>query len=89
MRGMLPDIEHRIQGGAKVYSVNVTAAGIGEGDAAEPLAEIERRFHGVSIGSYPFFNADLRGVTFVARGRDKAMLEKVEIALSALVADLT
>jgi molybdenum cofactor synthesis domain-containing protein len=89
MRGMLPDIEHRIKGGAKVFSCTVTATGIGEGDAAGPLAEIEKAFEGVSIGSYPFFNADLRGVNFVARGRDEAVLDDVKKALRALVAKLS
>ncbi|WP_371397889.1 competence/damage-inducible protein A [Fretibacter rubidus] len=89
MRGMLPDIEHRIKGGATVFSRSVTASGIGEGDAAAPLAEIEAKYDGVSLGSYPFFNAELRGVTFVARGRDEAMLDKVETELDALVAALT
>ena len=88
MRGMLPDIEHRIEGGAKVYSRTVTASGIGEGDAAARLAEIETAHAGVSIGSYPFFNADLRGVNFVARGRDEAVLDKVELALKELISDL-
>jgi len=89
MRGMLPDIEYRIEGGAKVYSLTVTASGIGEGDAAAPLAKIEEQYKGVSIGSYPFFNADLRGVNFVARGRDKAVLDIVEQALKDLVLALT
>jgi molybdenum cofactor synthesis domain-containing protein len=89
MRGMLPDIEHRIKGGAKVYSRTVTAEGIGEGDAAAGLAEIEKAYDGVSIGSYPFFNADLRGVNFVARGRHEAVLEAVERELRALVAEFT
>ncbi|WP_026940849.1 competence/damage-inducible protein A [Hellea balneolensis] len=88
MRGMLPDIEHRIKGGAKVYSRTVTAKGIGEGDAAAPLVEIEKAYEGVSIGSYPFFNAELRGVNFVARGRDEVVLEEVEGRLRALVAGL-
>lgn len=89
MRGMLPDIEHRIKGGAKVFSRSVTAEGIGEGDAAEALESIEASHPGVTIGSYPFFNADLRGVTFVARSRDEDKLHKVEIALQALIADLS
>lgn len=88
MRGMLPDIEHRIKGGAKVFSRTVTASGIGEGDAAAPLAEIETAHKGVSIGSYPFFNADLRGVNFVARGRDEAVLNRAEAALKAMVKTL-
>jgi len=89
MRGMLPDVEHRITGGAKVYSRTVMAKGIGEGDAAAPLAEIEAAHEGVSIGSYPFFNADLRGVNFVARGRDEVVLDTVELALKTLVEALT
>lgn len=89
MTGMLADIGHRIQGGAQVHSVTVTAAGIGEGDAANPLAAIEAKYDGISIGSYPFFNKDLRGVSFVARGRDMAILEDVEKDLKGLVASLT
>lgn len=89
MRGMLPDIEHRIKGGAKVYSRTVEAPGIGEGDAAASLIEIETAYDGVSIGSYPYFNAELRGVNLVARGRDKVVLDEVEGKLRVLVTELT
>lgn len=85
MRGMLPDVEHRIKGGAKVYSRTVTAQGIGEGDAAAPLAELEKSYEGVSIGSYPFFNAELRSVNFVVRGRNEAILDSVQDELQKLV----
>ena len=89
MRGMLADIGHRIEGGAKTYQITVTAEGIGEGDSAARLAEIERENPGVSLGSYPFFNDALRGVSFVARGPDEAQLARVEAALKALVAEMT
>ena len=89
MTGMLADIGHRIKGGASVHSITVTAAGIGEGDAAAPLAQIEAKYEGVSIGSYPFFNAELRGVSFVARSRDEAILKHVEKDLKTLVDTLT
>lgn len=89
MRGMLADIGHRIECGAKTYQISVLAEGIGEGDAAAGLADIEANYDGVAIGSYPFFNDDLRGVSFVARGRDQAQLERVETDLNALVATLT
>ena len=78
MRGMLEDITHRIDGGAEVHQVTVEAEGIGEGDAAARLAEIEAAHPGVSIGSYPWFNDELRGVNFVARGRDLDVLRRVE-----------
>ena len=85
MKGMLLDIGHRIKGGAMVFSRSVSATGIGEGDAAAPLAAIEKAHEGVSIGSYPYFNAELRGVTFVARGKDQSVLDKVERELQDLV----
>ena len=89
MKGMLQDIGHRIKGGAEVFSRTVLAMGIGEGDAAEHLAAIESGHAGVSIGSYPFFDADGRGVNFVARGRDPAVLDAVECKLQELVGELT
>lgn len=89
MRGMLADITHRIKGGAEVFQITVSASNIGEGDAAARLAEIEAEHQGVSIGSYPWFNDDLRGVNFVARGRDRAVLAQVELSLKTLVDELT
>ena len=88
MRGMLDDITHRIDGGAKVYQITVSAPDIGEGDVAARLAEIEKAFPGVSIGSYPWFNDDLRGINFVARGRDEAQLEAVRVEIEGLVREL-
>lgn len=89
MRGMLSDITHRIEGGAEVFQITVKASHIGEGNAAGPLAEIENTYSGVSIGSYPWFNDDMRGINFVARGRDMDVLAKVERDILAMVTDLT
>ena len=89
MRGMLPDIVHRLKGGAEVHQITVTCEGVGEGDAAAELARIEAEHPGVGIGSYPFFNDELRGVSFVARGRDAHQLERVRVELEALVEQLT
>jgi molybdenum cofactor synthesis domain-containing protein len=89
MRGMLADITHRIDGGETVHQITVTCEGIGEGDAAERLAAIEAAHPGVSIGSYPFFNDELRSVSFVARGSNQDVLARVKAALESLVADMT
>ena len=88
MKSMLADIEHRIEGGAKVYSRTVEASNIGEGDAAKALGELEKAYEGVNIGSYPFFNAGLHGVNFVARGGDETVLDEVEGKLRDLVTSL-
>lgn len=88
MRGMLADIPHRIQGGAKVYQITVSANNIGEGEAAAPLAKIESAYPGVSIGSYPWFNDELRGVNFVARGTDETVLAAVKADIEMLINNL-
>ena len=85
MRGMLEDAVHRIEGGAVVHQITVEARGIGEGDTAARLARIEAAHPGVSLGSYPWFNDDLRGVNFVARGRDRDVLERVRRELEDMV----
>lgn len=89
MRGMLADVVHRIEGGSKVFQITVSAQDIGEGDAASRLAEIEAAHPGVSIGSYPWFNDDLRGINFVARGMDEKILETVQQEIERLVAELS
>ena len=38
--------------------------------------------------SYPWFNDDLRGINFVARGRDEAQLEAVRVEIEGLVREL-
>jgi len=88
MRGMLQDIDRRIEGGATVHSISVPAEGIGEGDAAEPLAKIEKLYPDVSIGSYPYFEIDRRGVNFVARSRNAHVLDDVELVLKNLALSL-
>jgi molybdenum cofactor synthesis domain-containing protein len=88
MRGMLSDISHRIEGGAKVFQITVSAPDVGEGDAAARLAEIETAHPGVSIGSYPWFNDELRGINFVARSTDEVVLADVKRDIETLVADL-
>jgi molybdenum cofactor synthesis domain-containing protein len=85
MRGMLADITHRIEGGAKVYQISVEATGIGEGNAAAGLAEIEMKYGDVSIGSYPWFNESLRGINFVARSVSETTLAQVKSDLEALI----
>ena len=89
MKGMLDDVAHRIQGGETVQQISVTANGISEGDAAADLAALDARYDDVAIGSYPFFNNDLRGVSFVARSVNLSQLRDVETALKSLVKQLS
>lgn len=86
MKGMLTDIEHRIEGGAVVRSRTVRAVGAREGDLAAPLGELAKAIPDVSFGSYPFMQLQgtktVMGVNLVARGRNA---EQVDGTVQALV----
>lgn len=86
MRGMLEDIGHRIEGGAVVRSHTVRAKGLGEGQIAAGLQQLETDAGGaVSFGSYPWFTPEGFGVHLVARSSDPAALAKAAQDLMALV----
>jgi molybdenum cofactor synthesis domain-containing protein len=55
-------------------SVDVTMR---EGDFAEALEKIQKRYSTVEIGSYPFTRDGKLGATLVARGTDQGLLNKV------------
>ena len=48
-----------------------------EGDIANPLSLIAKKYTSVDIGSYPFSNDGKYGASIVVRGRDKALIKNV------------
>lgn len=86
VEGMLEDIGHRLKSGQVVHSLTVRGAGLREGDLAEALSDLSKRFESVSIGSYPWFRTvEDHGVALIARGAEKAALVEVAQALANLV----
>ena len=59
-----------------------------EGDFAEALERIQQRYSTVEIGSYPFNRDGRLGATLVARGTDRALLEKVVDEIVAAITGL-
>ena len=61
----------RLRGGPPIVSRTVHAHGLMEGRIAEGLADIQRRWPEVDIGSYPYYRpAGGGGVAVVAKGTD-------------------
>jgi molybdopterin-biosynthesis enzyme MoeA-like protein len=85
MNGMLQDIGHRIAGGAVVESHTLACPGLREGDIAAALGELATAMPDVSLGSYPWYDADGFGVNLVARSTDQARLAEAASRLAALV----
>ncbi len=92
MRGMLQDVERRIEGGAIVHSRTVRAAGAREGDISVPLGELAKANPEASLGSYPFMRLVSGqtefGTNLVVRSRDKVLVDRCVDAIMHMVRSL-
>jgi molybdenum cofactor synthesis domain-containing protein len=84
MQSMFAALEPELPRGEPIAMRAVYAMGVMEGNIAAGLSEIQDRFPGVDIGSYPFRRGALWGVAVVAKGTDAGALE----AAAAQVTDL-
>lgn len=85
MRAMLEDIAPRLERGAIVVSVTISAQ-MPEGRIAEALAKIQKDHPTVAIGSYPYYREDGYGVQLVARGREGQAVETAARAIETAIA---
>ncbi len=79
--GMLDGLTGTLEGGLPLLSTTV-GCWVAESEIADLLAQTERAYEGVQIGSYPFFREGRTGANFVIRSTDEAQLEACAGALS-------
>ena len=79
-QAMAASLLPRLPGGIPVLSQTLTLQR-GEGDIAQPLAQLAADFADLSIGSYPQFRNGAYSVSIVVRGTDGA---RVDAAMSRL-----
>ncbi len=84
MNAMLHNIGPTLKGGSVVQSRTLRAAGLKEGDIAQPLGELAEKMPDLSFGSYPWYLEDNVGVALVVRGSDSDRLAEAETALVEL-----
>src|SRR6201981_3014518 len=87
MQAIFSELKHRLRGGAKLYSRNVSCA-LSEGALAKDLAAMQERYADLEIGSYPYFRRSDFGVTLVVRGTDRPRLLTATEELKALISAL-
>jgi molybdopterin-biosynthesis enzyme MoeA-like protein len=81
MQTMLRAVTPRLKTGAKLLSDSIRVEAP-EGSVAAPLAECQRAFPDVSMGSYPFFEGEGRyGTNLVLRSTDAARLAEAKANL--------
>lgn len=84
MRAMLASLAKKLTGGAVLQSRSIVAYS-GESAIAEPLRNVQARFAGAEIGSYPFMRDGRVGTTLVARSTNAALLDAAIAALEEML----
>jgi molybdenum cofactor synthesis domain-containing protein len=84
MRAMLEDIAPRLRRGLPV-AVETVQTRLPEGRLAAGLAQIQKDYPALAIGSYPFYREDGSGVQLVVRGRDPGAVEAAAAAIEMMV----
>lgn len=84
MQAMLEDVRHRLAGAPPLSSCTVSAY-IAEGTIAAELAQLQKQFPEIPLGSYPFAKDGKFGTSLVARGNDPERLAAIGEALKSLI----
>lgn len=84
VEAMLDSLGSKLTGGPKMLSVTV-AGHVTEGNIANPLEALEKKFASVKAGSYPFYRGNKYGVSMVLRSTDRAELEAAAAEAAAFV----
>lgn len=83
MQAMLESIRGRLKAGRRIWSRTLTV-NAPESAVAQGLGDIQARFEGVTLGSYPFYRDGAVGTEVVVRSADTATLDQAAEALVAL-----
>lgn len=84
MQAMLEDVRRRLPAGRALSSVSVSAF-LGEGAIAAGLAQLQKQYPDVPLGSYPFSREGKYGTALVARGNDPGKLAEVREGLISVI----
>ena len=87
MQAIFNELKHRLKGGAKLFSRNVSCA-LSEGAIAKDLGALQERYGDLEIGSYPYFRRSDFGVTLVVRGTDRERIAAAIAELKAMISRL-
>ena len=87
MQAMFEALKDRLEGGAQVLSLTLSAS-IPEGTIAAGLQRLQDRFPDLEIGSYPYIREGQPGASIVVRGTDRSRLNTAVEELRILMLEL-
>ncbi len=85
MQAMFEKLAPKLKGGRPIEARAVHVMQIGEGMLAAGLGQVQARYPGVDVGSYPFYRSSGNGVAVVARGTDLRAVEDAITEVRALI----
>jgi molybdenum cofactor synthesis domain-containing protein len=85
MQSMFEALAPSLQGGPPIASRTVHADGVMEGRIADGLADIQKQWPALDIGSYPYYRMGGGGVALVAKGTDTEAVEDAARAITMLL----
>ncbi len=88
MQAMFESLAPRLPRGRPVVSSAVHVTGLFEGQIAAGLAQVQRGFPTVDIGSYPYERPNGNGVALVAKGTDAELVDRAAEAVAELITRL-
>ncbi len=77
MQAMFGSVRHELDGGARMLSATVPMA-LAEGDIADRLEAIQKKYPDVEIGSYPYYQKGRYGTNIVLRSVNDGHLAAAE-----------
>ncbi len=86
-QAMFASLRHRLEGGAPLQS-RTLRAWAPEGDLAQTLDALQRRWPDLQIGSYPTFQGERPAAHLVLRGTDPALLDRAARELASRLEEL-
>lgn len=87
MRAMLDGILPDLTGGSKITSKTLSCF-YREGEIAAQLTVIDKKYHRVAIGSYPYFRNGNFGVSIVLRSADEIQLQRAVKDVKEMIKDM-
>ena len=74
LKSMLGGLNNRIKGGKKILSKTITLRTV-ESEIAQSLEQVQNKYPGIEIRSYPFFKQGKVGVSIVIRSSEKKKID--------------
>jgi molybdenum cofactor synthesis domain-containing protein len=88
MQAMFENLAPLLKAGMPIRSMAVHVIRLGEGVLAHGLADIQKRYPDLELGSYPFYRPSGIGVAIVAKGTNADRIAKSLDDVSRLIANL-